>query len=332
MKKQVKLQQWAAIGGIALCAAFLWACEKDEVPATVISGTTENRVFINNGLTPVTLPKNTAVFSGLINTPVGTQGARVTTTFGVQSTKPAEKRIRVKLEIDRSDVPEGYTPLPDAIGIIVEDAELTILEGQTRSEDNITVTLDEDLRPLASGRYAFAIRIVSATGGAQVSTNLSTVYIVLQTTYTNVQQGATSVSGSTMTKPTGAASWTVAGIATNPQYMLDASTSTQQYAATGSLVNAFPKEIVVDMKAEYTINGVHTRTSSNSYCPTAANIYTRLAETDEWTLQGYVTWARGTIQYVRFYGPVTTRYVRIDIMSVYNVNYGARYTDFTIYR
>ena len=330
MKKQVKRQQWAAIGAIAVCAAFLWACEKEDVPATVVSGTTENRVFINNGLSPVTLPKNTAVFT-ITNTPVSSIGNRVTTTFGVRSTQPATKRIRVKLEIDRSDVPEGYTPLPETIGIIVEDAELTILEGKSQSEDQITVTLDEDLRPLAAGQYAFAIKIVSATGGAQVSANLAEARVVIHSTYTNVQQGATSVSGSTMTKPTGAASWTVAGIATNPQYMLDASTSTSSYTSTGATATyPLPQNVVVDMKEEYTINGFHTRTSSATYRPTAANIYTRLAETDDWTLQGYVTWTT-TPQYVRFYGPVTARYVRISITGVNNAN-GVRYTDFTVYR
>ncbi|MDR1680223.1 MAG: discoidin domain-containing protein [Prevotellaceae bacterium] len=318
----------AAIAIVAVCMTCLCACEADPDLTTVVAGSPDNVVYINNGLAPVTLPQNTAVFGGITNTPGGTVGTRVTTSFGVRSTKPSENRIRVKLEIDRTAVPEGYTPLPDDIGIIVEDDELTILPGQTQSEDQISVTLDNDLRPLGTGRYAFAIKITRATGGAKVSANLASAPVVLITTYTNIQ-GATTPPGSTFTKPTGAASWTVTGIATNPQYMLDASTSTGQYASTGANP-ALPLDVVIDMKEPYTITGFHTRTSSTTYRPTAATIYTRLTEDDEWTPQGNVAWTTSP-QYVRFYSPVTTRYVRISITAINSAN-GIRYTDFVIYR
>ena len=319
------------IGLLAVSMLLLLACTEEA--SFDVRGDAANKVYINTwASSPNSVPNNGLAFT-VTNTPVGPIIAgldSISATFVVQCTRPAEAPIGITIGENNALTPDGLTAFPESIRLNRSKSELTIPAGATVS-DSVTVWLATDeLAALGTGNYVLPVGVVAATN-AQISANRSVAYIVVNAAYSNVQQGATSVSGSTMTKPTGAASWTVAGIATNPQYMLDASTSTQQTAQTGA-VTAFPKEIVVDMKEEYTINGFHTRTSSNSYCPTSANIYTRLAETDEWTLQGYVTWARGTTQYLRFYGPVTTRYVRIDIMSVYNGNYGVRYTDFTVYR
>jgi hypothetical protein len=320
------------IGLLAVSMLFLLACAEEA--SFDVMGDATNKVYINTWTSsPNSVPNNGVAFT-VTNTPVGTTITgrdSISLTFVVQCTRPAEAPIGITIGVNNALTPDGLTAFPESIRLHMDKSTLTIPAGATVS-DSVTVWLATDeLAALGTGVYALPVGVVAATN-AQISANRSAAYLVITAAYTNVQQGATSVPGSTMTKPTGAASWTVAGIATNPQYMLDASTSTSQYAATGATATyPLPQNVVVDMKEEYTINGFHTRTSSTTYRPTAANIYTRLAETDDWTLQGYVTWTT-TPQYVRFYGPVTARYVRISITGVNNVNYGARYTDFTIYR
>ncbi|MDR1680767.1 MAG: discoidin domain-containing protein [Prevotellaceae bacterium] len=309
-------------------ATVLSACESD--PTFDVTGDTANKVYINTWLSsPNSVPNNGIVFT-VTNTPVGTVITgrdSISYAFTVQCTRPAEAPINITLGVNNAMVPEGMATCPESIRLYSDKPGVVIPAGATVS-DSITVWLKTDeLAALGTDNYALPVGVVAATN-AQISANRSVAYFILNAAYSNIQ-GATTPSGSTFTKPTGAASWTVTGIATNPQYMLDASTSTGQYASTGANP-ALPLDVVIDMKEPYTITGFHTRTSSTTYRPTAATIYTRLTEDDEWTRQGNIAWTTSP-QYVRFYGPVTTRYVRISISAINSAN-GVRYTDFVIYR
>jgi hypothetical protein len=313
----------------AALTPVLLACESEET--FDVTGDTTNKVYINTwASSPNSVPNNGLAFT-VTNTPVGTTITgrdSISLSFIVQSTRPADAPITVTIGANNALVPDGMTAFPESIRLNMDKTSVTIPAGATAS-DSVTVWLATDeLAALGVANYVLPVGVLAATN-AQISSNRSVAYLVVNAAYSNIQ-GATTPSGSTLTKPTGAASWTVTGIATNPQYMLDASTATGQYAATGANP-ALPLEVVVDMKTEYTITGFHTRTSSATYRATAATIYTRLTDADEWTRQGNVTWTT-TPQYVRFYEPVTARYVRIDITAVNNASYGVRYTDFTIYR
>ncbi|MDR2362679.1 MAG: DUF1735 domain-containing protein, partial [Prevotellaceae bacterium] len=205
---------------LAALTPVLLACENETT--FDVTGDTTNKVYINTWTSsPNSVPNNGISFN-VTNTPAGsiiTGSDSISLTFVVQCTRPAETPISITIGTNNTLLPDGMTTLPESIRLNKNKSEVTIPAG-TIVSDSVTVWLTtSELAALGVGDYALPVGVVAATN-AQISANRSVAYIIIKATYTNIQQGATSVSGSTLTKPTGAASWTVTGPSTNPQYML----------------------------------------------------------------------------------------------------------------
>ncbi|MDR0728632.1 MAG: DUF1735 domain-containing protein, partial [Prevotellaceae bacterium] len=197
---------------LAALAPVLFACENETT--FDVTGDTTNKVYINTWTSsPNSVPNNGISFN-VTNTPAGpmiTDRDSISLTFVVQCTRPAEAPISITIGTNNALIPDGLTIFPESIRLNRDKTEVTIPAGSTVS-DSVTVWLTtSELAALGIGDYALPVGVIAATN-AQISANRSAAYIVIKAAYTNIQQGATSVSGSALTKPTGAASWTVTGI------------------------------------------------------------------------------------------------------------------------
>jgi hypothetical protein len=315
---------------IAMAACFLLSCSDDDQTFD-ITGDTENRVYINTWTSnPPVLPTNGFLFNVTV-TPAGstvTNTSKIEAKFPVQCTKPAVDDIYVNLAVDNSLIVEGYSVLPDGISITLDKTGLVIPKGANISTDSITVSVDGNLQLLHTGNYVVPIKISSVSGNAQLSSNLSAAYVVVNSMFTNTANNGTTLPGGTAITPK--STWTATGIASYPERLFDASTSTASYASTGAVTPPFTIEI--DMKTDYAaITGFRVAYSSNSYCITRAIIYTR-TNIGDYEFQGDVTLTRATSQVVRFYQPVNAQFIKLEIQTVYSNSYGLRLTDFNAYR
>jgi hypothetical protein len=316
---------------MAIAACFLLSCSDDQT--FDITGDTENKVYINTWtFTPADVPSNGFLFlvtttptSSTITSP---SVSNIVVKFTVQCTKIASDDIHVHFEFDNSRIVEGYSMLPGEIAASADRTELVIPKGASISTDSITVSVDGDLKTLKGGAYMLPVKISSISGNAQMSSNLSSAYVVIKSTFTNSANNGT-------TLPTGAAitpksTWTATGIANYPERLFDASTSTSSYASTGAVTP--PLTVEIDMKTDYeAITGFRFAYSNQNYCMTRAIVYTK-TDTGDYVFQGDVTLTRATSQVIRFYQPVNARFLKLEIQTVYSNSYGLRITDFNAYR
>jgi hypothetical protein len=326
--------KYMAAGLLAAVALLLQSCSKDE--AFDVTGSSENIVYLNTqSFAPVDAPKNSFLFL-VSTTPTSstiTYPLRGVTTiavkFPVQCSQVAAEDVRVKFELDNSLVVEGYSALPGGLSATMDKTELVIPKGANMSTDSITVSVDGDWKILKGGAYMLPVKISSISGNVQMSSNLSTAYVLIKSTYTNsINNGTTLPSGAAITPKS---TWTAIGI-NDSERLFDASTSTSSYASTGNLTDRLPLTVEIDMKTDYeAITGFRVAYSNQSYCMTRAIVYTK-TDAGDYEFQGDVTLTRATSQVVRFYQPVNARFIKLEVQTVYNTANGLRITDFNAYR
>lgn len=277
-----------------------------------------NRVFFNTENYTVN-SYNSYTFT-VLHTPVGDLGD-IKASFPVRSTQAASNDVKVKYMVDNSlieayNTANGtqYLKLPDGI-LSVGGTELTIPSGKLSSVDSVKISVpaEKNAQLIASG-YIVPFKIVSVTGSGntQVSVNQNTAYLIIKTTVTNTYNSPvlTDMVGTLIANRTG---WTAtldptvsSGLLAN---MFDARTNTNWI-----LNPAKACRLTVDMLTPKTrITGLRIHTNSTTYALTSANFSTSNDGTT-WTSQGTAGLSIvSAYQYVKFYSPVTARYIRVDI-------------------
>lgn len=318
--KNNKLWKYS-LAALGMASAFVFhSCDSDVYD---VEGETQNIVYMNlQEWSPVDCPKNTFLFN-VFRTPVSaelTSGGEVK--LGVHCTQPASQDIKVTFEIDKGASVEGYTAFPTNVAVALDKTELVIPQGEMSSSEKITVSVEDGKWGMfQEDLYLLPIRITSVSH-AELSQLLSSAYIAVKSDYTNCMNGATSVPG-TMLEDRSAWKATVDGEDAGGN-MFDGATNTYKAFNSGTFE--------VDLQSVHqNISGMRFDFSSRNYSIVAATVYTSATGTGDYELQGSVSMTRNTPQYIRFYGPVSARYVKIE-MTEYNSRYGLRLTEFNLFQ
>ena len=323
MKKLLNLK-YAALWVALIGASLLQSCSDDDI--FDVTGSKENKVYINTrSWSPVDAPKNSMVFN-VTNTPVGSiiaNADKIEAKFAVQCTHVATSDIVVRFEIDNVLITDGYSALPSGVTVTMDKTELVIPAGSMISNDSITVSVSGDkLGLLTVGEYMAPIKITSVTN-AQLSENLTSAFLLVKASFTNCVDQAGSVPG-TAASSTG---WiaTVNG-ADQGRKLFDNKRNTYFFGSNFT--------VIVDLESVLeNIAGFKLDFYAWYYAMGSANIYTSSTTPDAFELQGSPTFPGATPQYVRFYGPVSARYVKVEVTSPsYSSDYGSAITEFNVYQ
>lgn len=319
---------------LVLLLIFILGSCTDEMNYDV-TGDTTNRVYLNDGSKTVN-NYNSYVFS-VIHTPAGSVG-EVKAAFPVRCTQEANTETTATLEIDNSLVDTyntnnstDYKKVPDGFAEL-STTMLSIAKGGLESADSLIVTIPTaKFSQLTETAYMLPIRI-SALNTAQntaISSNMNTIYLIINTTVSNCydRPGESDMVGEMVADRS---AWT----ATIDVNLWRGPLSNMFNGNTRSYWGVRPPEecnLVVDFGAELTgITGLQIHTYSSSYNLSTIKVY---ASNDNvnWDSQGTANLATGnSYQYIKFYSPVTTRYIKFDIVGWVSSNY-ILMTDFNVY-
>ncbi|WPQ66178.1 DUF1735 domain-containing protein [Chitinophaga sancti] len=301
---------------IAFCFAaagvFIFqSCSKDKIYD--VTGSAENMVYMNvHSWSPINMPENSFQFNV---TQTGQKSiisdvSSITAKFAAQCTLEATTDIQVKFEIDTSLISAGYKGLPDGVTLNMDKTELTIPKGATISNDSITISIDSaKLGLLGVGSYMIPVKISSAAG-AQVSSNLKSVFLVVDVAFSNCVNNATSIAGTALRDRTGwSATLSTIPTAGTLENMFDGNTKTYWYVNPAAAC-----ELTVNMNAvSSNITGIRLNSYSTSYSLQTMTVY---SSTDgvTWVSQGNVTLSTAaTYQYIQFYSAINAQYLKLKI-------------------
>lgn len=303
-------------GAVLLAICILGSCSKDA--SYDFNGDETNRVFFNVGNYTVNSYNS---FSFLLKqTPAGSVG-EISAAFPASTTLETDAAIKVKYTLDNSlidsyNAQKGtkYSPIPEGL-LTMSSAELTIPQGKLASSDSLKISVAADKLSLLTGSgYVIPVTIISISGSsnAQVSTNMKTVYIVVNTVNTNVYDSPliTDMTGTLVANRT---TWSATLDATPTSGLLanmfDARTNTNWY-----LSPAKASVLTVNLGAATSgITGIRIHTSTTTYYLTTANVLTS-NDGNTWVSQGQAKFSIvNAYQYVKFYSPVNARYLRLEI-------------------
>lgn len=166
--------------------------------------------------------------------------------------------------------------------------------------------------------YLLPLKITSVSN-AKLSGEHSSAYIVVNSSYSNCVAGATSVEGALISDRS---AWTATldGVDTGKN-LFDGNTRTYN---RGNVM-------VVDLQSEVeAISGFKMTFYSQSYCLSYVTVYTS-NDGENYECQGAVNVARSASQYIRFYGSISARYIKLEL-SPYNSTRGVRFAEFDVYQ
>lgn len=321
---------------IIACAAFmLTSCKKDK--AFDFNGDEINRVFLN--IESYTVKGYNSFNFTIKHTPVGSKGAEITAEIPARMTLESAEEVKVSYAVDNSSVSAynaenktSYIAVPAGI-VELSTAQLTIPKGSTISADAIKFAIPaEKMSLLTAPGYVVPLKVTSVTGsGAQVSANASTVYVVITTSSGNVYDNTVAADMTGVLNTASRTSWVATFDATassgTPANLFDAGTNTTWYVTP-----ARPVTLTVDMvSSRANLSGIRIFTSTN-YSLTAVNV---LSSTDglTWVSQGKAKLSTAaTYQYIKFYAPVTARYLKLEVTDWRTGSARISFGDFNIYQ
>ncbi len=272
------------------------------------------------------------------HTPLGSSGDQITIATPVRSAQAVSADVRVSLAIDNSlteayNAAKGtnYSRIPDGM-VDLNTGQLTIRLGQQSSADSLKFSVSaEKYSQLTDSAYLVPLAITSVAGAdnAAVSSNRNILYIVIRTSQTNVYDNTVlnDMTGSLLSDRSG---WS-ATLNASLDYgtfsnMFDGRTNTYWYISPSKKVS-----LAVDLNNTYPgITGIRIHTSSTTYALTAVTISTS-ADGNSWIPQGLATLsASSAYQYIKFYSPVSARYIKLDIEGWRSATY-IRMAEFDVY-
>lgn len=303
---------------LLILAGFLMACE-DEIHYDV-TGDPINRVFVN--VENNTLRNYNGYAFSLTHTPVGSFGDVIQATFPLRCTLEATESTQAKFEKDNSLIDSfnakhntNYKPIPDGFVELSAD-NLTILKGKMISSDSLTVSIPSNkYAQLTESGYVLPIRISALNTSPQtaISSNMNTVYLVIKTLSTNCYDSplVNDMVGTLITPRTSwSATLDVPLVSGSLNQMFDGNVNSYWRVAP----EAF--NLVVDLQISVSgITGIRINTNRTNYDLTQVIVYSS-EDGISWVNQGAPTLSLvNTYQYVKFYSPITARYLKINAIG-----------------
>lgn len=280
-----------------------------------IEGDSVNRIFFNTQTSIV----NNLDFQ-IVHTPVNSMGD-VTAKFPVKSTLKSNSDIEVSVEMDGTLLEEfneengtSYEAVPGEM-VVISNNNLRIPKGAMISVDSLEIGVpSENLGGLNAPGYVIPLKItkISATENAAISSNLSTVFLVINTSNTNLYDspGASDMVGSIVTNRSGwSAELDVPVNSGTLSAMFDGNTRSYWFISPSSEC-----ELTVDLGEEYeNVTGLRIHPYSSTYSLLSASVASSL-DGNDWVDQGDAQFASSSsYQYVKFYAPIKSRYFKINI-------------------
>jgi len=331
MKKSIYLSKLFATS-LVITACLVNGCEEDETFVTKITGDSTNKVYINTQTSYVNNYK-----LAVVHTPLSSMGD-IEVEFPARCTNEATTSMNVTFALDNSLVDTynaqhltTYSEVPSGL-VTLENNMLTIPKGGLASTDSLKVYIpDNVLVQLTEDEYLVPIKITSVSGAKNVaiSTNLSIVYITITTSFTNCYDSPEEedMEGDLIADRS---AWS----ATLDVELYSGSLDNMFNGNTRSYWRVRPSQectLVVDLAAEYAgITGIRINTYRNSYNLTTINVYSS-SDGVTWESQGEAVLATGeTEQYIKFYSPLTARYLKFEITGWVSSSY-IRVAEFDVY-
>lgn len=238
---------------------------------------------------------------------VGLIGDEVTTTFVARTQKPVTSDVKVQLNTMGNDIP--------AENITLTKQEVVIKAGEMKSEEvtaNVDMTFAESIHDKKS--YQFQLIIDQIQTGAKntfLSESLNKLmFPINKTAYRNLEL-STPPNSTLIDSKEARAAWTVtmeSGLEGTPDKLIDGSTGTDVAR------NEKGFWIAVDLNEAKTVSGIRTRHWSSSFAPTEVEIFYS-DDGSTWKSMSTIQTSGGT-QTIRFISPVTTRYLKYQMLSI----------------
>lgn len=286
----------------------------------------ELKVYVRAG---ETLPIETMV----THTPVGSFG-EVQMNIPLRATRPvladatvvfgASEALLDKYNADHKTV---YDLLPETSYTLSDNGRLTLLTGEMQSSTGLSIEIP-DLSVLTSKKgYLLPICMESVDSrdkGVEASTNLNTIYLIVHTRSQSIDDTATSIEG-TMYDRSG---WTMMfeGTDTNLADIFDGN------AATGWISgwSDTPTPVIIDMQESRDFTGIRIGCQykwGNAMCQKDYEVFVS-DDGEQWSSEGTVELPRAggdqnnpEYQYVKFYGTMTARYIKLQFANKYSYYY-----------
>lgn len=290
-----------------------------------VVGSSQNYVYINaNRWNSVVYPQNSFVYE-VLRTPVGSNlvSAPEIVKVGVRSTKVASKDIKVTLDIDKSVSIGEFSTFPDGVKVTLDKKELTIPAGSMVSSDSVVIKIENGKwSEFIEATYLLPLKITSVSSAA-LSESHSSAYLAVSSSFTNCVAGATSVEGTLVSDRS---AWTATNNGADTGTVLfDGNARTYPSQNTTSTV-------IVDLHSMYrNMTGIRLTFYSRNYSLSSAAVYTSATGGEDYEYQGRVDFSRATPQYIRFYGAVDARYIKLDLVAS-SSSYGIILSEFDMYQ
>ena len=184
--------------------------------------------------------------------------------------------------------------------------------GSMLSSDSVTIEIEDGKwSEFVNTSYLLPLKVTSVSNAALSETH-SSAYLAVSTSFTNCVPGATSVEATNNGVDVGTT-------------LFDGNTRTYPSQDASSTV-------IVNLNGVYqNITGIRLQYYSRNYSLSSAAVYTSETGGEDYEYQGNVTFSRATPQYIRFYGAVSARYVKLELLP-YSSGYGIVLSEFDMYQ
>lgn len=304
---------------------ILSACSHDDLSTTGL------KVFINSEIYPTNQFKIDA-----IRTPVSVETSEVIK-FPIKLTYPSPVDMVVHMAVDNSLVDSyntnngtSYKALPE--GAVICTGSISIKANEMISTDSVALE-SIDLSKAEENSYLIPIKIaelVSSNKGAQISENLSTVYITAKVTITNINISVLTNTGDVYDKE----SWSASALTEKEEKyaaskMIDGDNSTAWICANKSVDESI---LTIDMSKNQSMAGIRITPnfaySGALYAIKQVEVYTS-DDNSNWTKQGVSGVFSKTIgnattpnyKIIQFYTPVSARYFQLRLIQNWSTLY-----------
>lgn len=298
-------------------------CEKEEDINTV-----GLKVYLNTEIPPVNESRFTVV-----HTPTGSVLRGADLKFPIKTTRKSLADITAELTVNNLLVDEynerngtNYEVASES-SINITGSIQTIKAGSIISTDSVVIELNslESLKSESGYLLPLQIsKIETSDLGAQISSNMSIIYLFIKSEFNNVDVNAASVEGE-LIKKTG---WKSTAVGTYASSYLAENAIDDKFNTSWFYTVSAKPSITIDMQTVQTVKGVRLAPNYNAFSSNYAfkKVEVETSKDDEtWTKQGVsANFNRPSgnanspdFKIIKFYSPIDARYLRLNMIENY---------------
>lgn len=286
----------------------------------------ELKVYLNEGSYP-----DNSLDLYYLHTPISTVG-KTSVKFPIRITRPTSANVEVSLQVDNSLVTvynetrdKEYKELSSEFYSI--SGNVTIQNGKMNS-DSVTIEIKQKEKLTDKSGYILPIKISHISSndkGVEISTNLNSLYIIITSSYSYIDENNTDVGGVAMNRDT----WKthVSDFYFNfiGENAFDGNISTGWFSPTYDRV----PYVEIDMGAEQAVKGFRLTSFypyGSGYAPSKIQIFTSKNGNDwedignkniSYPAAGTGSW-NPDVKPINFYAPISARYFKLSITGSYD--------------